>query len=160
MRIGEIAVVAPHPDDKKQFIQSCADSVNAVNEQITFGEYVISDELVLHLYGIVFPEAGESDLSWDLISSKILGYIVLFRWGDADSFRKIQRVTDYFTTQFETTVVVAAHTEKKRPVLPKEFAEGIPIDRNGSFTFCDVSDPASTKKVLLTLVNQIIDTIE
>ena len=159
MRIGEIAIVGPQKDIKKTFIRSIANSIEVENGQLTFGRYNVNEQLILHLYGItVSPEGGF--VSWDIISPKLLGFIALFKWGDAESFRKTQTLVDELFSKFDTEIIVAGHTEEPFPQIPAEFEYGIPIDKRGALTFCNVNDPTSVKKVLLTLVNHIIDQLE
>jgi len=159
MRIGEIAIVGPQKDIKQTFIRSIADSIEVENGELTFGRYSVNEQLILHLYGIaVSRESGF--ISWEIISPKLLGFIALFRWGDAESFRKTQALVDELLSKFDTEIIVAGHTEAQFPQIPAEFEYGIPIDKRGALTFCNVNDPASAKKVLLTLVNHIIDQME
>ena len=156
MRIGEIAIVGPHQEEKQLFINTIADSIEIENDKLTFGRFAINKQLILHLYGIAVDENSDA-ISWDLISEKLLGYVALFRWGEADSFRKVQKLVDHLTEKYDTTVIVAGHTEGNIPVMPDPFQFGLPIDKRGSFIFCNVKDSVSVRKVLLALVNQIID---
>jgi len=159
MRIGEIAIVGPQRDIKQAFIRSIADSIEVENGELTFGRYNVNEQLILHLYGItISPES--SFISWDIISPKLLGFIALFKWGDANSFRKTQVLVDELFSKFDTEIIVAGHTEEAFPKIPAAFEFGIPTDKRGALTFCNVHDPRSVKKVLLTLVNHIIDQLE
>jgi hypothetical protein len=155
MRIGEIAIVGPHTDEKRAFIKTVSNSVKNISEKLTFGEYAINNQLVLHLYGIAIDSEDES-ISWDLIAPKLLGYVAIFRWGDIDSFRKIQVLVDSLERRYQPFVVVAAHSEGRFPPLPAAMNYGVPIDKNAVFTFCNVHNENSVRKVLLSLVEKII----
>lgn len=157
MRIGEIAVVGANYEDRNQFIKSICDPIETINENISFGRYQINDQLLIHFYGI-FPEHDQ--LSLDLISRKLLGYIVLFRWGNVNSFRQAQKFVDTFTQRYGANVVVAGQVEKNQPRMPREFESGIPIDKQGVLAFCDINEGRSVRKVILALVDQIIDQTE
>ncbi len=159
MRIGEIAIVGPHHEEKHEFIKSIADNVEVDTRNLTFGQFTVNDQLVLHLYGISLAENNQT-VSWDLISQKLLGYVAIFRWGDADSFRKVQRLVDDLTTRYHAKVVVAGHTEGRVPPLPRAFEYGLPIDKSGAFIFCNVKNPASVRRVLIALIDLIIDQME
>ncbi|MCA9733650.1 MAG: hypothetical protein H6696_14060 [Deferribacteres bacterium] len=154
MRIGEIAVVSSDQGDRGHFLESLCDQIETVNEDISFGRYMINDQLLIHFYGI-YPQ--EDRLSLDLISQKILGYIILFRWGDVNSFRQAQKFADLFTSRYGASVVIAGHVDKNKPGMPKEFESGIPIDKRGVFIFCNISESRSVRKVVLALVDQILD---
>ncbi len=158
MRIGEIAIVGANAEEERAFVRSIADTVDVQNERLTFGQYHINDQLLLHLYGISLHE-DEDAISWDLISAKLLGFVVLFRWGDVESFRRCQKLVDTLINRYDAVVVVAGHTEGRIPPLPAAFDLGIPIDKHGSFIFCNVHDPDSVRKVLIALVDLILDQI-
>ncbi|KAA3619683.1 MAG: hypothetical protein DWQ05_02870 [Calditrichaeota bacterium] len=157
MRIGEIAVVGADNEDRIQFLKSICEPLETINDNISFGRYKINEQLLIHFYGI-FPEKDQ--LSLDLISRKILGYIVLFRWGNVNSFRQAQKFADLFTTRYGANVVIAGQVENNLPQMPKEFEAGIPIDKQGVFAFCNINDDKSVRKVILALVDQIIDQAE
>ena len=158
MRIGEIAIVGPHADEKRAFIHSISKSRKNINEKLTFGEYRINNQLVLHLYGISL-ENEDDPVSWDLIAPKLMGYIAIFRWGNVESFRKIQAITNYLTQKYNPFIVVVGHSEERPPQLPAAFQYGISVDKNSVLTFCNVNNENSVRKVLLTLVEKIINQI-
>lgn len=156
MRIGEIAIVSPHEEENRRFIRALADTVEVESEQLAFGKLDINKQLTLHLYGITLRDLN-SAVSWDLLSQKLLGFIAIFRWGETDSFRRVQKIVDYLTSKYDTSIVVVGQSKKKTPLLPAGFAAGVPIERSGLFTFCNVDNPAEAKRVLLTLIDNIID---
>ncbi|MFQ5632700.1 MAG: hypothetical protein ACE5I1_28360 [bacterium] len=158
MRIGEIAVVGPHADIKRAFIQSISKSAKNINEKLTFGEYRINNQLVLHLYGISIENENDP-VSWDLIAPKLMGYIAIFRWGNVDSFRKIQAIVNHLAQNYNPFIVVVGHSEEQTPQLPTAFQYGISVDKNSVFTFCNANNENSVRKVLLTLVEKIITQI-
>lgn len=155
MRIGEIAIVGPHAKEKRAFINSISKSVKNISENLTFGEYQINNQLVLHLYGISIENETDS-VSWDLIAPKLLGYVAIFRWGDVESFRRIQTIVNQLMNQYNPYIVVVGHNESRLPKLPHPLEQGISVEKNGVFTFCNVENEDSVKSVLLTLVDKII----
>jgi hypothetical protein len=155
MRIGEIAIIGPHAEEKRAFISSISNSVKNISEKLTFGEYQINKQLILHLYGISIGEENVS-ISWDLLAPKLLGYIAIFRWGNVESFRKIQAMTNQLMNHYNPYVVVVGHHDDQFPKLPPAMQRGIPVEKSGVLTFCNVNDGESVKKVLLTLVDKII----
>ncbi|KAA3658985.1 MAG: hypothetical protein DWQ10_09945, partial [Calditrichaeota bacterium] len=149
-----VAIVGADSEDRVQFLKTLCDPIETINPDISFGRYKINDQLLVHFYGI-YPQ--EDRLSLDLISRKIMGYIVLFRWGDVNSFRQAQKFANFFTTQYKANVVIAGHVHKDKPGMPKEFESGIPIDKQGVFIFCNINEGRSVRKVILALVDQILD---
>jgi len=159
MRIGEIAVVAPNASDKRLFIRGASDSVNHVNERLAFGTCNINTQLTLHLYGITITPA-KADIAWDFIAHRLLGYIVLFQWGDSESFRSIQPTVDELTSTQDTALITAGYARQPINSLSPVFEKGVPIDRNGALTFCNLEDRASIKTTLLALIEKVINQIK
>jgi hypothetical protein len=157
MRIGEIAILGPNPEEKRLFIQSVCQKLELENESVAFGRFPINDQLVLHLYGVAL-HAESQPVAWDLFARKMLGYIVLFPWQDAESFERLKPVLDLLNTRYEATIVVAAHMPNGNlPIPPALYEEGIALTTEGKFMFCDVRQPASARKILLTLIDSLID---
>jgi hypothetical protein len=154
MRIGEIAILGPSHEEKRFFIKAVCHKLELTNDNITFGRLPINDQLVLHLYGLTSP----SEVAWDLLARKCLGYIVLFPWQNAESFERLKPVLDQLATRYEATMVVAAYSPNgKPPVPPTLYEEGIAITAEGKFMFCDVRQPASARKILLALIDSLLD---
>jgi signal recognition particle receptor subunit beta len=157
MRIGEIAIVGPDNEEKRLFIQSVCQKLELAAENITFGRLPINDQLVLHLYGIAIQPHSQP-IAWDLIAKKMLGYVVLFPWSDADSFDRIKPILDHLLSRYDVPVVVAASVSNGRQPVPQQFYEGgVSLTAEGKFMFCDVRNPTSVRKILLALVDSLIN---
>jgi hypothetical protein len=157
MRIGEIAIVGPDSEEKRLFIQAICQKLDLETENITFGRLPINDQLVLHLYGISI-QPNSQPFGWDLIAKKVLGYIVLFPWRNPESLEKVKPLLDHLTSRYDAPLVVAAHVPNGSQPVPSQLYEGgIPLTISGKFMFCDVSKPASARKILLALTDSIID---
>jgi hypothetical protein len=156
MRIGEIAILSPGQEEKKLFIQSICQKLELVNENIAFGRLPINDQLVLHLYGV----ALHAEMAWDLLAKKCLGYIVLFPWQDAAAFERLKPALDLLAARYEATMVVAAHVANgKAPVPPALYESGIAVTAEGKFMFCDLRQPAGARKILLALIESLIEKV-
>jgi hypothetical protein len=158
MRIGEIAILGSSNEEKRLFIQSVCQKLELANDDIAFGRLPINEQLMLHLYGVALQPTDTQSVAWDLLARKMLGYIVLFRWQDAGSFERIKPVIDQLATSYEATMVVAAYVVNGRPpVPPMLYEDGIAVTAEGKFMFCDLRQPASARKILLALIETIID---
>jgi signal recognition particle receptor subunit beta len=156
MRIGEITVLSTGQEEKKLFIQSVCQKLELVNENIAFGRLPINDQLVLHLYGV----ALQAEMAWDLLAQKCLGYIVLFPWQDAASFERLKPALDLLAARYEATMVVAAHVSSgTAPVPPALYESGIAVTAEGKFMFCDLRQPAGARKILLALIESLIEKV-
>lgn len=157
MRIGEIAIIGPDNDIKKRFIEAVCQQIEVSNEQLTFGRMPIDEQLVLHLYGISLQK-NQTKVLWDLLVRKMLGYVILFSWESPQSFDLIKPTVDELTSRYEASLVVAANVDNGSLPVPQTLInEGIAITTDARLTFCDVSKPESIRRVLLTLVNLLID---
>ncbi len=156
MRIAEIAVIGSGRNLRDTFIQAVCQKLELTNDNVTFGRLPINDQLVLHLYGLASQPNGQTP-AWDLIAKKMLGYVVLFSWQDAESLERLKPIIDFLASRYETPLVVAAHLAgKPQPVPPALFDNGIALTASGKFTFCDVRNPSSARKTLATLIDSLI----
>lgn len=157
MRIAEIAVLGPNHEEKRLFIQSACQKLELTNDHITFGRLPINDQLVLHLYGVGLQSEAEA-LTWDLLARKCLGYIVLFSWQDDESLERLKPLLDQLASRYDAAMVVAAHLANgKLAVPPALYEQGIAVTAEGKFMFCDVRQPASVRKILLALIESLLD---
>ncbi|NIR52978.1 hypothetical protein GWO43_30570 [candidate division KSB1 bacterium] len=159
MRIGEIAIVGPDLKTKKSFINAVCDDVIVETENLIFGRLQINDELVIHLYGVDLSEK-ELNPSWDLVSRKLLGYIVLFNWSNPNSLADVTSTVDLLAARYDIPLVIAANLKNSQTSVPRELLNAeINLTRQGQFTFCKLSDPKSVKNVLITLINSVLDNL-
>ena len=157
MRIGEIAILGPDVDNKQRFIQAVSDSIDIQDNTLTFGRLQINSQLVVHLYGLTIRE-HKLNSSWDLVSKKLLGYIVLFNWNNPESFSDAKSIIEFLTTRYSMPLVIAANLNNSTNLIPRELINfGINIADQEHFTFCKVSEPESIRRVLLLLLNVIIE---
>jgi hypothetical protein len=161
MRIAEIAVIAPEAEARKNFIAAICGRLEVTGEQLTVGRLAVNEQLVLHLYGLAAPAATITPSAWDLLSRKLLGYIVLFSWQDQASFEQIKPGLEQITAAGETALVVAANVaEAELPALQALRDKSILVNAQGKLTFYQEAEAASMKKVLLTLVDLLIERAE
>jgi signal recognition particle receptor subunit beta len=158
MRIGEIAVIGPSPADKRMFISSICDEVEIQHDSITFGRLTVNDELAIHLYGLDYSGDVASP-SWDLVSRKLLGYVLLFAWNDSPKgLQSIKTTIDSLTRRYQIPLIVNAHLSEKDTEIPTALVNThLDLSDNCFFTFCRLNEPDSVRKVLLILVNHLID---
>lgn len=159
MRIAEVAVISPPGKLKEIFIKSVCQKLEETSDKICFGRLKINSQLILHLYGISI-EKDESSISWDLLSPKLLGYIIIFQWDDFSSLEVIKNVLDFFSSSSSAPIIVVANVDDESNIpLPEKFYEpgGFSIDQNVRFTFCKISDPVYSKKVVANIIDILIE---
>ena len=158
MKIGEIAVITPNNKISESFIKSICTKIDIKNGVVAFGHFNANDQLGLHIYGISLDNK-EKSLSWDLISRKMLGYIVIFDWEDQISLETIKPILDQLSNNLPTPVIVVANVKdiNQTPIPPIFFfPEGIHISANSRFSFLQADRPESAKKIMVLLMDMLL----
>jgi len=160
MRIGEIAVVGPHAPAKRKFVRNVCDEIAAQTDDFIFGRLKVAEQLLLHLYGVSEFHC-DPNLSWQLVSNKLLGYILLFDWQRSESLGNIKNILDELTAK-QTPVIVVANIEEGSPSrIPAVFLKkGLGLTSSCQLTFCDVGNRKCAKAPLVLLLDTIIEKME
>jgi len=156
MRIGEIAVVSPHAPAMRDFIRNVCDEVEIQNDDFIFGSLTVSNQLLLHLYGVNDISETEGS-SWELVSSKLLGYIILFNWQESDSIEKLKRLVDNLEYKQTIATIIVAHVESKVEAIPEELLnDEFKLSGACSLTFCNVTERESARQPLVILLDKLL----
>ena len=158
MKIGEIAVITPNSKTSENFIKSICKKIDIRNGVVSFGRFNANDQLGLHIYGISLDNK-EKKLSWDLISRKMLGYIVIFDWEDQISLETIKPILDKLSDNLPTPVIVVANVKNinQAPIPPIFFfPDGTHISENFRFSFLQANRPESAKKLIVLLMDMLL----
>lgn len=156
MRIGEIAIVASGHEPKLEFIKAASDEIPIESIEFIFGRIMINNQLVVHLYGL--NSQRDDSVSLDVVSKKVLGYVILFNWDNEESLEQAKQIVDTLKVKKNVPVVIAANLNKNTIPIPQQLVN---IDFNLSefcdFTFYRTSDPASVKQVLVVLIDSVLE---
>jgi signal recognition particle receptor subunit beta len=158
LRIGEVAIISYNSYEKENFIRSICQKIDIKNEMLSFGRFEVNDQLALYLYGISFDD-DKNSISWDLISRKTLGFIIIFDWDDKKAFEATKPFVNYFSKNFSAPIVIVADiNDIKDPPIPGNFflPDGIPLSSNSRFIFSQIDDPESARSVLILFINMLI----
>lgn len=156
LRIGEIVVLGPPEVEKGEFISAICEEVDK-NDDIVLGRLQVNDQLILHIYGLDVG-ADVNNFAWDLVAQKMIGYIVLYNWYDANSLERAKSLVDHLHSEWEAPCIIAADVgETEYPIAKKIFKRGISLSPNTQFTFYRIVDPASVRRIFLTLLDTIIE---
>ena len=124
-----------------------------------FGRITVDDGLVLHLYGT--PGQIRFDFMWEILSTGILGYVVLVDSTRPQTCPTTRRVVEFFETISDVPYVVVANkqdvedafsTDDIRHILSLD--DGIPV------LPCNALDKGQVKEVLLVLFDRILASVE
>ena len=157
MRIGEVAVISYDTHENEAFIRSICKKIDIKEQSLSFGDFDINDQLALYLYGI---SVDQKSLSFDLISRKTLGFVIIFNWEDKKALEITKPVIDYFSRKYNAPIIIVANIkDKKDPPIPNKFfeLEGIHLSPNSRFTFGQIDDPESARNVMILLINMLIE---
>lgn len=157
MRIGEIAILGPDTKSKQLFIKAVCDEIVLQTDNLIFGRLQINNQLAVHLYGLDLSEK-DLNVAWDLVSKKLLGYVLLFDWNNPDSLAAVESTVDFLNSRYNIPIVIAAHLEPGSNAVPEQLLNiEFDISKQSHLTFCRLSEPKSVKNVLIILINSIID---
>jgi len=159
LRIGEVAIISYKPREKEDFIRSICNKIDIRDETLSFGRFEVNEQLALHLYGISANNKNKS-LSWDLISRKTLGFIIIFDWNDKDILEATKPIIDHFSKNYNAPIIIVANIKDKTdPPIPDKFfqPDGIPLSPNSRFTFGQTNDHESARHVMILLMNMLIE---
>ncbi len=161
MKIGEIAVITSDIQTSENFIKTICNEIDIKNGVVSFGRFIANDQLGLHLYGISLDKEQKS-LCWDIISQKMLGYIVIFNWENQISLETIKPILDQLSNNLTAPVVVVANIKDiNQPPIPTIFwgDNGILISDNFRLYFGKADNPKSVRKTMILLVDMLLKNI-
>jgi len=160
MRIGEMAVVGTTTNAKVAFIEAVCDEVEVQNDALTFGRILVNDQLVLHLYGVDYVEEDVRP-AWDLVSKKLLGYVVLFDWNGQEGLASANGIIDSIARRYNVPIVVVGNVADTASDVPSQLVDvELSLSDQCRFVLCDVTNPASVKNALIILVNSVLEQLK
>jgi signal recognition particle receptor subunit beta len=156
-KIGEIIVVSPSDDDSRKFIQAVCRQAFTVNHAVTYGEMEINKNLSLYFYGIGYKRS-KYNFAWELVAKKVLGYVILFNWYDDVLFAETKEMVHFLTLRVEAPIIIAGDVQDHPfPVGQRIFQPSITLSRQTKFMLCRLSERTSVKKIIISLLDSLID---
>jgi len=158
MRIGELIVFASQSDSQNQFVKSICNQIEIITNDMCLGRLPITNQLMLQFYGITLKHGV--NYSVDLLSPKVLGYIFIFNWDDKDSIYPMREMIDKLESTFQSPIIIVAAVKDEAELsIAKRFyeSEGFSLDSLSRFTFCDIKNSESARKVTTSLINIILN---
>ncbi|MBC8182669.1 hypothetical protein H8E88_16335 [candidate division KSB1 bacterium] len=161
MKIGEIAVITHNTQTSEDFIKSICKKIDVKNGIVSFGRFDANDQLGLHLYGISLDKE-DKNVSWDLISRKMLAYIIFFDWENFSSLETINPILDKFSNNVTAPIIIVANVkDMDQPPIPKSFFinKGIAFSANCRFLFGQAEQPESARKIMVLITNMLLEKV-
>jgi hypothetical protein len=156
-RVGEIVIVGPAGMAKQPFLQALCPQLHTTNQDILLGALPVNSELILYCYGITKGQG----FAWDLVGRNMLGYVVLFDWYDESSFAACGEIVDFMAASFSAPFVVAADIGiRPLPVPESAVRPNIPLSPLSRFLFFQSHKPASVRKVVITLLDVLLEKLD
>lgn len=119
-----------------------------------FGRITIRDGLVLYLFGT--PGQDRFWYMWDELATGALGAVVLADTRRLDaSFPSV----DYFERRGLPFIVGVNCFEGAHLYVPEEVSAALDLDAGVPVVLCDAREKESAKKVLITLVEHVLDSM-
>jgi small GTP-binding protein len=119
-----------------------------------FGRLTVDDGLVLHLFGT--PGQIRFDFMWEILSLRMLGYVIMFDSARPETCWNTRRVIDFFEALGDVPYVVVANKQDLAAALsPEEVAYILALDDGVPVLPCEATNRADVKRVLLALFGLI-----
>jgi small GTP-binding protein len=150
--ISEIAVVNTDRPVSDEFKSLKADTTVAMD----FGRLTIDEGLVLHLYGT--PGQVRFDFMWEILSTGMLGFIVLFDSCRPETCWNTRRIIDFFEAVGDVPYVIVANKQDGRNALaPRDVGYILALDPKAgdSVLPCVATNKEDVKRVLLALFEKM-----
>ncbi|UCE27828.1 MAG: ATP/GTP-binding protein [Candidatus Coatesbacteria bacterium] len=120
-----------------------------------FGRITVDDDLVLHLYGT--PGQIRFDFMWEILSTGILGYIVMVDSTRPQTCPATRRVIDFFEVISDVPYIVVANKQDVDNAFSADDVRHIlSLDEGVPVLPCSALDKEDVKEVLLTLFERIL----
>jgi small GTP-binding protein len=123
-----------------------------------FGRLTVDEGLVLHLFGT--PGQVRFDFMWEILSMRMLGYIILFDSSRPETCWNTRRIIDFFEALENVPYVVVANKQDVAGALvPEQVAYVLALDEDDGVPVlpCTATDRVDVKNVLLTLFDRIVE---
>ena len=157
--VGSVSEVRPlRTEEELSEPSSLVDQLDGVERKTTttvamdFGRITISDDLVVYLFGT--PGQKRFWFMWDELAYGALGAVVMADTRRlADCFPSI----DYFERNGMPFVVAVNCFDEAPHYTTDEVRDALDLDPGIPVQLCDVRQRESSKQVLLTLMNHLIE---
>jgi len=161
MKFGEIAVITHNNQTCENFIKSICNKIDVKNGVVSFGRFDANNQLGLNLYGISLDKEDKT-VSWDLISRKMLAYIILFDWDDVVSLEKIKSIINQFSNNVSAPIIIVANLkDMDHAPIPKSFFinRGIVLSTNCRFMFGQANNMESARKIMVLVTDMLLEKV-
>lgn len=159
MRIGEVVVFGASNIGIENFVRAVCQNIHKRDNSFCIGNLPVNEQLSLFLYGVSL-ENDLQGISWDMFSSKVIGYIVLFDWEQDAEAEKIQEILNFFPEISDVPVILTGTVNGEGFPLPERLFEGgLPLTTNEKLFFCKLDDPKTCRKAMISLLDISLDRI-
>jgi hypothetical protein len=156
-RLGEILIIGSSPEAADRFIRVICPEVIMQSPDLVAGKVEINSELLLYCYGVC-ETTGAGLQNWDLVASKIMGYILLVDWHRETSLQNFYTLVNEAARHFVVPYIVAADvgaTGLPYPVLLQQCA--IVLAHDARLIFYQVDEKEQIRKVALALIDLLLE---
>jgi signal recognition particle receptor subunit beta len=167
-QVIQVLIIGSANPDQSLFIQTIRDDIAPrrlkrarPGAYDNFGEIQVDDDLSVQMFGIPAVDAtGSTQRFWDVLADYTVGFIEVVDCTRPSTFADAQAVMAFFHGQERLPCVVAAHRfDPPEATSLQEIRTAIGVDDSVKIIPCDVTQPESTKGVLLELVHAILQSL-
>jgi hypothetical protein len=156
-RIGEILIIGSSPNAADRFIRTICPDVVVQSPELVAGKVEINSELLLYCYGVC-ETSGTGLQNWDVVASKIMGYVLLVDWHSAPALQNFCNLVNEAALHFTVPYLVAAEVGAlglPYPVLLQQSV--LKLDPTARLVFYQGDDKEQIRRVILALFDLLLE---
>jgi hypothetical protein len=156
-RIGEILIIGSSPKAADRFIRTICQEVVVQSPDLVAGKVEINSELLLYCYGVC-EITGTGLQNWDLVASKIMGYILLVDWQTETALANCINLVNAAARHFSVPYLVAAEVGTNTPPYPVLLQQcALTLDPESRLVFFQGNDKEQIRRVVLALFDLLLE---
>ena len=98
------------------------------------------------------------NFAWDLLATRMLGIIMLYKWNDDKSISNTEKIMDYYRSFLNVPCVIAGEIpENSTPIRSELFMDHLSLSLNTKMAFYRENDTESAKNVVCSLLDTLIE---
>jgi signal recognition particle receptor subunit beta len=160
VRAVKVVMTGPVGAGKTTLISTISETVVAPSDEgaLDFGRVTIDDGLVLYLFG-TYGQA-RYQLQWEILSTGMLGFVVLVDGSRPESATEAARMLELFRGRAPHVIAVNQLPADGAEAVLAEVCDRLGLPPDTPLLRCDARDRESVKAVLLALVEAVAEAMD
>lgn len=125
-----------------------------------FGRITIPGEPVIELATFGTPGQARFDFMWNVLSKRMLGYVLMVDVADPSTWAEAAAIRDHFRVLGRVPYVVGANRYDGEDAAPLALRRSLGLPEHVRIVPCNVVEMASAKDVMLALLVDVLTAVE